>query len=62
MLSNAFGAIKEVFGFARQRDAEKNSPEMVQAKEAKDEVSAVDKTREALAKGDIDELRKEASE
>jgi hypothetical protein len=62
MLSNAFGAIKEVFGFVRQKDAEKNAPEIVQAKKAADEAAALDKTREALAKKDLDELRKEAAE
>lgn len=62
LIANAFGAIKALFGFAKQRDAEKNSPAMEQAKEAKLEAAALDATREAIAKKDLDELRKEAAE
>lgn len=62
LIKNAFGAIAEVFGFARQRDAEENSPQMEAAKEAKSETAAADKTRAALAKNDLEELRREAAE
>lgn len=62
LIKNAFSAVASVFGFAKQRDAEENSPAMAKAKEAQNEAAAVDQTREALSKGDIDELRKEAAE
>ena len=62
LISNALGAVKEFFGYARQRDTEKNTPQMLQAKEAAEETRANDQTREAIAKGDLDELRKEAAE
>jgi hypothetical protein len=62
LIKNALGAIAQVFGYAKQRDAEKNAPDMRQAAVAKDEAAAVDQTRAALAKKNLDELRKEASE
>jgi hypothetical protein len=62
LIGNALGAVKEFFGFAKQRDSERNTPDMKQAKEAKGEAAAVDQTRVALAKKDLDELRREAAE
>jgi hypothetical protein len=62
LIKNAFEAIASVFGYAKQRDAEKNAPDMVQAKEAATETAALDQTRTALAKKDLDELRREAAE
>jgi hypothetical protein len=62
LIGNAFAAVKSYFGWAKQRDGESNSPDMKQAKEAKTEAAAVDQTRTALAKKDLDELRREAAE
>lgn len=62
LIKNAFAAVASVFGFAKQRDAEENAGDMRQAKEAKAEATAVDQTRQAIAKKDLDELRKEVSE
>jgi len=62
LISNAFAAIGQVFGFARQRDEEKNSPAVQAAAAAQKEQNAEDQTRAALAKADLNEIRKELSE
>lgn len=62
LISNAFAAIGQLFGFARQRDSEKNAPAVQAAAAAQKEQNAQDKTKAALAKGDLDEIRKELSE
>lgn len=62
LISNAFGAVQEFFGFARQRDAEKNAPEVQAAAAAQKELDAEDKTKKAIAKEDLDEERRELSE
>lgn len=62
LISNAFGAIKEFFGFARQRDTEENSPAMQKALESKREAAATDKTRAALAQANLDQIRKDLAE
>lgn len=62
LIKNAFGALASLFGYAQQRDGEKNAADMKQAKEASAEAAAVDKTRAALVKNDLNELRKEAAE
>ncbi len=62
LITNLLGAIKAVFGFTKQRDAEKNSPAMVEAKTAQNEQNAEDKTRRAIAGGNIQEERRELAE
>lgn len=62
MLSSLFRAIAEALGLVRQRDAESNTADMKRALEAKREAVAVDRTREAIRKKDIDELRKELAD
>lgn len=61
-ISSVARAIGEVFGFVRQRDAERNGPEMVAAKVAQREQDAQDKTRKAIAERDIEEERRQAAE
>jgi len=61
-LSGLFTFLTEAFGFWRQKDAQKNTPAMIAAKQAQREQQAADKTNEALRKNDLEELRKEASE
>jgi hypothetical protein len=62
MLSNLFRAIAEALGLVRQRDTELNTEAMRKALEAKREAAAVDRTREAIRKKDLDELRKEIAD
>jgi len=59
LLSNLFAATKEVFGFAAKRSDLKNTAAMQEAAERQDEAKAVDATENAVAKEDINELRKE---
>jgi len=61
-ISNVAAAIKSFFGFATQKDSEKNAAPIVQSKEANAEAKAVDKSREAIKDNDLDEIRKEAAE
>ena len=61
-ISNFFGAIKELFGFASKRSDLRNSSDMKQAKEAKTEAAAVDTTNQAIARNDVQEIRNELSE
>jgi len=61
-LSNLFGSVREIFGFASQKDAEKNTPAMVQSVEARREAAAMDKTRAAISAGDAKEIRRELAE
>lgn len=61
-IGNLFGAIKSVFGFAEQRETEKNAPDVQAAAAAQNEQNAQDKTRAAIAGGDIDEERRELAE
>lgn len=55
-----FGA--ELLGFGKQRDAEKNAPAVQAAAAAQKEQDAQDRTRKAIAIGDLEEERREAAE
>jgi len=64
-ISNGLKAVAAVFGWAQQRDAEKNSPEMIANAHAKLDAEAAKLVAEANAKaaqGDLDAARKLASE
>lgn len=61
--------LKELFGFGRaalehqtQRDAEKNAPDVKAAKISANEQEATDKINQNVAKGKIDEIRKDIAE
>ena len=60
-LSALFKAITEVCSFWRQKDAEKNTAAMLAAKQLAEEQAAKDKTNQAIATGDLKELRNEIS-
>jgi patatin-like phospholipase/acyl hydrolase len=62
LIKNFFGAIMSAVGLARQRDSEKNAPDVKAAAIAQDEQNAQDKTRKAIATKDIDEERRELAE
>jgi hypothetical protein len=62
LAANACGAVKEFFGFQSKKLDLRNTQKIQQNVEAQREAAAVDKTRQALAKGDLEELRKEAAE
>ena len=57
-----FKAIAEIFGWRRQRDANQNAADVKTAAKGQNEADAVAKTENAIAKGDINELRKESAE
>lgn len=62
LISNALGALKEMFGFAKQRDSEKNAPAMQAAAQAQKEQDAQDRTRTAIARHDLAQERRELAE
>lgn len=62
LLSNAASAIGSIFGWSKQRDAEKNTATMQAAAAAKQEQSEKDKTSNAVAKQNTSEIRDELSE
>jgi hypothetical protein len=62
LIKNFFRAIAEAVGFAKQRDSEKNAPDVRAAAQAQDEQNAQDRTRKAIAQKDIDEERRELAE
>lgn len=62
LIKNFFGAVGSIFGWARGRDAEENGPDMKAAAEARQEVQAADVTNQAIAKRDVDEIRRELAE
>lgn len=62
LLSNFFGAVKEFFGFQRQRDAEHNTPQMQAAASAATEQQQRDKTNQAVATKNTQEVRNELAE
>jgi hypothetical protein len=55
------GAVEKIAEAVVEVQGEKNTPEMVKAVEAAREQEAVDKTNEAIGKGDLEEVRKEVS-
>lgn len=61
-LSSIFAAISSFFAWATNRSTLKNATEIKTAKKAQDEVDLTDRTIKAIAKKDINEIRKELSE
>ncbi len=55
-------AIGNVFGWALHRSTLKNAEDMKQRKQAQDEADRMAKVNEAIAKGDVETLRKELGE
>lgn len=62
LIGNLFGAVKEFFGFQGKRLDLKNGAAMQQAAAAQTEAEARDKTAQAIAQKDTDEIRKELAE
>jgi len=62
LISNAFGAVKEFFGFQSKKLDLKNQAPVVAAAVAQDEVEARDKTRTAIANQNVKETRNELAE
>lgn len=62
LLKNLFGFGQSAVDYQSKKLDLKNSDKMQAAAEAQDEVKASDATNKAIAKGDLDELRKEISE
>jgi len=62
LIKSGFQLVANWLGFAKQRDGEKNAPDMKAAALAKDEQAARDKTRKAISEGNIDEERRELAE
>jgi len=60
--SNFFRAIAEYFGWKRQRDAERNAPNVRAAKIAEGEQAEVDAEIKATADRDVAKTREELSE
>jgi hypothetical protein len=61
-LTSAFQAIAGYFGWAKQRDAEKNAPDVKAAAVARQEQQQVDQTNKAVAQKDAEQIRKELAE
>lgn len=57
-----FRAIGEALGLVRERQALNNTPEMRKAAEAKVDAEITDTARDAVAKRDIEKIRKGTSE
>ena len=60
-LSGIANSLGSIFNFFRQRDAEKNSPEMIKNKEQQQEQDYKDKVNNDLKKDNISELGKDIS-
>jgi hypothetical protein len=61
LISNAFGAVKEYFGWAREKANRENEPEMKQNADGKSVAQVEDEARKAVAKGDTDDIRRKLS-
>ena len=61
-IANAFKFLAGVVGWGKQRDSEKNAPDVRAAREAQDEQNARDKTRKAIGEKDVAEERRELAE
>lgn len=57
-----FGAIAQVFGFANKRTDLKNAPAVVDAAMKVDEQKQIDRIRNNIAAGNINESRKDIAE
>jgi len=62
LLSAIISAVSNVFGWALNRSALKNSPDMMAAEKARREADMIDRTNKAILKKDVDEIRKELAE
>jgi hypothetical protein len=62
LAANVAGAVKEFFGLQSKKLDLRNTAKIQQNVEAQREAAALDKTREAIANGDLEEIRKELSE
>lgn len=60
-ISNAFLAVANYFGWARQRSEVKNSPAMQQARSAQNEQSEHDRINKNIASGNAEEQAKDIS-
>ena len=60
-LSNIFGAIKEYFGWATQRSEVSNAPDVRAAKIGSQDEQTKSKIEQDVAKGSVDDLRKDVS-
>ncbi len=61
-ISAGLQAVAEVFGYFRHRSELRNAGRVQAAKEAANEQAARDRTRVALQKGDVEEMRREDAE
>ena len=61
-LSNLFSAVAGWFGYARQRDAEKNAPDIKAAAIAKQSQEQTDEINKTVAKGDLEKERELGAE
>lgn len=57
MISNALGAVKEYFGWARERQALNNNPEMQANAKSEQDAKAADEARKKVAEGDTNTIR-----
>lgn len=62
LLTAAFTAIGNIFGWSKQRSEEKNREDVVKGAESVQEQVLEDKAVKAVATGDVDEIRKELAE
>ena len=62
LLGGAVKAVASYFGWAQQRDAEKNTAPIRQAADSKQEQQQLDSIQQDVAKGNIDEIRKDLAE
>lgn len=60
-LSNLFRAVAEVFGYARDRQTNANTVPMKAASEQQAEEALKARASQAIADGDLDEIRRLAS-
>lgn len=61
LISNVFGAIKNIAGFGQQRDAEKNTVDQRTNAEAAQIQADRDRARKAINSGDDDDLSKQVA-
>lgn len=61
-IAQGFRAIAEYFGWARQRSQEANREDVLKGQTAQNEVSQEDELAKAVARRDVEAIRKELSE
>jgi hypothetical protein len=62
LVGNAFGAVKEFFGFQSKRLDLKNTADVKAAAAAQSEATAVDQVEKAVAGKDVNAIRKDLAE